>query len=290
MGRGLSRFQKEILRMAYANHTAEERSVPAFTVLALQEIAAPKTAWEDVGNVAHQYFQELKEQYGEIGAFSRMLNLENDLEYRARREAKYQEYLQERARVSNQAFDVLAKKLDALGLEARKQFIRGKYAAACIVETDEKPEAERTVQALRGSEISVEVSADYGMGCDLYMHEVLRVCFGFGQHPKVYPGGAICTQPATGKADKRRHHTDHYFNRKAIGEDRYNAASASVSRAFRRLEERNLVIRLWFNGHFVGISLTPQGLDIGKELLVTKGMIVPNDNHYTPEQEAVNAS
>lgn len=65
---------------------------------------------------------------------------------------------------------------------------------------------------------------------DLYYAEVLAGYFGF---PWSHWAGR----------GLREAHGAHIFDREAIGQERYNAAQASLSRAVRRLEARGLVER-----------------------------------------------
>lgn len=64
---------------------------------------------------------------------------------------------------------------------------------------------------------------------DLYYHEVLA---GYFEFPVAHYASNL-----------REHPGSHRFDREAIGQARYNAAQASLSRAARRLEDRGLINR-----------------------------------------------
>lgn len=90
---------------------------------------------------------------------------------------------------------------------------------------------------------------------DLYTYEVLTAHFGFSIRP-----GVIFVD---------RESNNWNFNRRKIGKRKYSSACASVSRAFRRLEERGLAQRIQPNNYnWSGIKLTEAGLELAKELSV----------------------
>jgi len=58
------------------------------------------------------------------------------------------------------------------------------------------------------------------------------------------------------------------FSRQAIGPGRYEAARASVSKAFRRLEARGLVVRLvGAMALWAGVSLTEEGVRVAQKIM-----------------------
>jgi len=93
-----------------------------------------------------------------------------------------------------------------------------------------------------------------------YQHELLAECFGFGDYYAMPPVRADGSRKWYARLD-----------RQAIGEERYNSARASLSRAIKRLEERGLVATGWYgfeSGYSAsqGITLTPDGLETAKSL------------------------
>ena len=60
----------------------------------------------------------------------------------------------------------------------------------------------------------------------------------------------------------------HNFDRKEVGQQEYNQAMVTVSRAFKRLEARDLATRFKSRHAWSGISLTPAGVEASKELSV----------------------
>ena len=89
---------------------------------------------------------------------------------------------------------------------------------------------------------------------DIYYRDVLIGYFGFKKGSSIW-GDSICGS--------------HYFSKSEIGDLKYQAAQASISRAFRRLEKRGLIhIYSGARSHWTGGMIT----NLGKELF--------------PEQEA----
>ena len=99
---------------------------------------------------------------------------------------------------------------------------------------------------------------------DLYPHEVLIAAFGFGEHRRIEITGKPA--PLRGYADSQRLPYGKFFDRSKIGEERYNTAVVSVSRAFARLQERGLVERTYGGYQWMGIQLTTEGLEVAKSL------------------------
>jgi hypothetical protein len=96
-------------------------------------------------------------------------------------------------------------------------------------------------------------------GADVFYSQILAEVYGFqttwplrrthGEHA----GQRICGQ--------------HLFDPATIGEGRYNAAQAAISRAMARLESRGLVRRLCGHiSHWAGCDLTPAGHELAKRL------------------------
>lgn len=90
---------------------------------------------------------------------------------------------------------------------------------------------------------------------DLYTYEVLSARFGFPIRP-----GVIFVD---------RESNNWNFNTRKIGKKKYASACASVSRAFKRLEERGLAQRIQpKNYNWSGIKLTQAGLELAQQLSV----------------------
>ncbi len=160
-------------------------------------------------------------------------------------------------------------------LPGRNVWVQAKdnEAQALIDETEDQAEAERICNEAQEQGIKAKVETDYHEWADLYTYEVLIVAFGFGEYRKLMMNG----RPIPSHYNYTTKHEDYrgvriphgqFFDRQRIGVTRYNAAVASVSRSFARLEERHLVWRLYAGHEWMGIDLTPAGLAIAKELSV----------------------
>jgi hypothetical protein len=94
------------------------------------------------------------------------------------------------------------------------------------------------------------------LGADLYKNEVLAQVFDLPLQSDIRtPGG-------------ERDPAGWHFSKRALGQ-KYNAAQASVARAFRRLEDRELAVRLVGSvSGWSGIDLTDEGLRVAEKLTV----------------------
>lgn len=99
----------------------------------------------------------------------------------------------------------------------------------------------------------------------LYTYEVMWSVYGFSEHGKDFHSPIHYSNDGRERRSPGRHH----FDQQAIGEKRYQAAAAAISRAFRRLEERGLASR--YNGAiawWAGIKLTDEGLTVARAITV----------------------
>ncbi len=236
MGRGLSDLQKTILRLAYENHVSEGRSLPRYEVCVDVEIPPPPERAplpEDPMQVLLDAFHTDDRSYW--AAYDK-------LKWQARKA------------VASPIRDLISAPLRVDG--ASNAIIAGVFATEDLA----RSHAER-INA-RGATTHIKAILDDG--ADLYPHEVLIAAFGFGEYRRI----EITGKPASlrGCADNSRLAGGKYFDRTKIGEERYNTAVVSVSRAFARLEERGLVIRVYAGREWMGIDLTPEGLDTAKRL------------------------
>jgi len=94
-----------------------------------------------------------------------------------------------------------------------------------------------------------------GYGCDLLSAHVLDGYYGWkksGIYNYIAHGG-------------------HNFDRETIGRNEYNSVRSTLSKTFKRLEHRGLVIPSHGNKYvsWSGINLTKEGIEKAKELLVS---------------------
>lgn len=97
-----------------------------------------------------------------------------------------------------------------------------------------------------------------------YYAEVLHEHFGFPIERRSY-----IDKNATDSMYLRSNPASHTFDLHAIGESRYRAAQAALSRAVKRLSERGLVE--WMQGEaarWSGVNLTKAGMAEAEKLLV----------------------
>jgi hypothetical protein len=108
---------------------------------------------------------------------------------------------------------------------------------------------------------------------DLFFHEVLFEAFGFHEARKVHIYGKPTPLRYAEGDDEwsgKRIVGGQFFSKEKIGASRHNAATVATSKAFKRLEERMLVIRRHGGGRWsswMGVCLTLAGFEIAKELL-----------------------
>ncbi len=242
MGRGLSDLQKTILQLAYENHVSEGRNIPRYQVMVEVE---PPIPLEPVDPIA------ALQDYNSEAYWT-----------------KYQE-LQDRA------LGAAEQRLEDILSEAARWFYRGPGAShqtltktwgLTITTLDDKAEADTLTHQLIERGESALTSALLDGYAALFTHEVLIAAFGFGEHRKTTISGRPA--PLRGYEDNRRLPYGKFFDRSAIGEERYNTAVVSVSRAFARLEERGLVIRIYGGHQWMGIDFTPEGLVLAAYLSV----------------------
>lgn len=98
----------------------------------------------------------------------------------------------------------------------------------------------------------------------IYTYDILGEVYGFAEYPISYRGGS--------GEYKKRFPWGLHFDRASIGEERYNAAQAAVSKALKRLEDRGLLVRLYVRGYgaWTGATLTEPGMQAARELLANK--------------------
>ena len=92
-----------------------------------------------------------------------------------------------------------------------------------------------------------------GYGCDLLAAHVLEGYYGWktaGIYDYIAPGG-------------------HNFDRETIGRNEYNSVRSTLSKTFKGLQDRGLVLLSYGNKHvsWSGINLTEEGIEKAKELL-----------------------
>jgi hypothetical protein len=254
MGRGLSDLQKTILKLAYKNHVDEQRTLPTYTVVVAERIPPFR---EEVAKIR----KRMKEVVDSRDEWDRLF----DEEKRVQREAI------ERAETR------LCLKLAEIDATVPNTPLHGApYSNDWLVKDFEtyptREEASDRCAQLKSHGIEAEVHGKYGKWADLYTHEVLIECFGFGSYRKELYGGPASLRwhdrdLRTGEYSLIRATHGIFFDRAKIGEDRYNVAQVSVSRAFARLESRGLVDRLYAGTEWNGISLTAKGLNVARDLL-----------------------
>jgi hypothetical protein len=123
----------------------------------------------------------------------------------------------------------------------------------------------------RGFEASERVSLPFG---DLYAWEIMAEFYGFAEHRKQLMGGPQSTRfpdySSNSNSDIRalsghRRPDGKFFDVSAIGPQRYNAVKVAISKALARLEERDLILRLWWDKS-LGMKLTDSGFDLSSSL------------------------
>lgn len=233
MGRGLSALQQTILRLAYNNHVDEQRSMPVHQILAFYPITGP-----------------------------------NDEEMTR----------ETRDKAITFACDTLRSQLPGHKVWVHIQ-AQDEEARSLIDETEDQAEAEHICNKAQERGIKAKVRTDFNEWADLYTHEVLIAAFGFGEYRKLMMNGQPCAlrynYTYTSKYEYYRGvrvPNGQFFDRQRIGLERYNAAVASVSRSFIRLEQRKLVWRIYGGRDWMGIDLTPAGLAVAQELSVNTVM------------------
>ena len=118
---------------------------------------------------------------------------------------------------------------------------------------------------------------DESRGADLYYYEVLAAVWRFDRHPRTDSRGT----PAPLRVPEdhaehvetsdgfRRTPGHQHFSKAAIGAEKYNAATASLSRAVTRLEGRGLVrVMQGARSLWTGVVLTPDGIKFAEGLSV----------------------
>ncbi len=99
---------------------------------------------------------------------------------------------------------------------------------------------------------------------DLFTHEALSELYDFEDWKAEWYMQTWQHQEGRGLA-----RGGHHFDVQSIGKNRYSAAHAAVSRAFKRLEQRGLVTRYYgAYSQWTGIKLTDGGLHVAKLLTV----------------------
>ena len=117
------------------------------------------------------------------------------------------------------------------------------------------------LKAAFGSASNMEFYKVYGSEMHLYNYEILQVYFGFVQERPWLPK----TKLKDGKIHREAGGKD--FDPDEIGRARYQSASASVSRACKRLEQRYLITRYYgVNCHWAGLKLTESGVAVSRRL------------------------
>lgn len=95
-------------------------------------------------------------------------------------------------------------------------------------------------------------------GMDLYDHEALHAVFGLPYRKK----GWFKELP-----DPRTEPGGEFFSMKDIGENRYKTCKRTAWKAFAELEDLGLCVRfMGSDPDWVGINLTPKGVQAAKEL------------------------
>ncbi len=246
MGRGLSELQKTILKMAYKNHVDEELTLPEYRVVVYENFPLPPFTSEDVAG-------------GRVSA---------EEGFRAWNEAE------------EKALEILRKRVpdllpDPASWGSSESIIGAARALAGTFYSYQEAHAFSCSLMQRGFEEGFVVINRFipEGNFDLYFHEVLLECFGFNEHLKTdYTGNLVSIRfPENACLPGQRNAVGQFFSRESIGAARYNAATASAARAFRRLEERALVLRIvgtQWHWQIQGIKLTAAGCETAKDLSV----------------------
>jgi hypothetical protein len=226
MGRGLSALQRSILQLAYRNHRAENKDTVRWRVSAASHLPPPPEGFA------------VREHDDAIALLQSII-----AEQRAQ------------SAVSLQELDVHTYTFveESPLATAMKGYVTIKLDSFAT-----KQEAEMFLaQHDMGGDIDPEFPPG---GADLYAYEVLIEIYGFGEARKRYWNGALSTiSVVMPDGSKRRQFGGQVISREAAGAQKYDAASAATSRAFRRLYERGLVVRVW-HGATSGIDLTEAGV------------------------------
>lgn len=127
--------------------------------------------------------------------------------------------------------------LKARGLDYEKS-----WEPDCIELTEEEQKRQRELHRSWRTEGR---RGECQQGCDLYAHEVLQKHFGF----PVNEWHGYWVAEGVEMRHYRASDNGRNFNRKRIGEARYNAAMASTVRAIERLDERGLMLHGWHGYH-----------------------------------------
>ncbi len=236
MGRGLSDLQKTILQLAYENHVSEGRALPQYRVL----VDVEKPPLPERPPLPEDPMEALRAAF----------HTDDTAYWLAYGEIQHQAW----EAAASPLRDLLPEKLTIDG--GSNAIIAGVFATEALA----RPHAE----GLTARGASARVKGIYEDWADLYTHEVLIAAFGFDQYRKVHIDG----RPAPLRIYKEqiRAPVGRFFDRSAIGEGQYNTAVVSVSRAFARLEERGLVVRLYAGYEWMGIQLTPEGFEVAASL------------------------
>ncbi len=133
--------------------------------------------------------------------------------------------------------------------------------------------------------LSLRVEGNYGAGADVYTHEVLLECYGFDQHRKLLLNGEP-TALRYSEAHERNNEYwrdlagkrivgSHFISKTSVGSARYNAAMVATSKAFKRLEERGLAVKLTGIGsQWSGLQLTGAGIELARSLTANTNDVV----------------
>lgn len=133
----------------------------------------------------------------------------------------------------------------------------GRPGIAASPQFEDRAEAVAIADRLAALQVPAWVACSCEGSADLLLAEILGQFYGFDAHRKMQRIG-----PAPGNG---REPGDKLFDRQAIGEQRYNAATVAARKAFSRLEQRDLAVVLTWR-RTPGIKLTRSGLEVAEQL------------------------
>jgi hypothetical protein len=160
----------------------------------------------------------------------------------------------------------------------------------------DRREADVIVEALQARGLEAEVRCETIPHADLYSWEVLGRVYGFERHRKPQLGGPAATHwpdraqlEQWGIPDDEKHKeyyelaghrrsSGKFYDVKAIGAARYNAAKVATSKAFHRLKAQGLAEIFYWPEH-TGLRLSALGVELADQLMTNR-----DANHKTVSQ------